>query len=282
MFRLLFILFSYQVAVHGSGTPSALSPVQNLEASLAASVAQSTTLAIECTDGILLLYRSPQRATSKLLAPLPKGVSFKRNGLKLYEVPQSTPKWRLLAPNCFCTMTGFSADVSHLTKVLARTVESNHVLYNQDLPVQKIVRSLSSTLQGAAQRDGSRPYGIQALLVGLANDNEWRRFTCDPTGVYRHYPKGALAIIGKFSEAIQKEASEVLDKETGDAAGMLDACFKAIVQASKSENVKLENDTFEGLLLWKSKDGECEVAQIDPEYVAKRYLEIQQTVSSSS
>lgn len=247
-----------------------MSPIQNLEASLAASMAQSTTVAMKTKDDcVVLVYQSANGSTSKLLATPSKRKSFERNGLQL-NPSRSSSRWAMLSPNSFCTMTGFSADVAHLTKVLARTVESHQAVYTQQLPIIKCVRSLSLVLQRAAQRDGARPYGIQALLVGL-DEHGFQLYSCDPTGLYRHFSNGKT-VIGKYGESIKKE----LGDRPADAAAAFQACLKAIVHASKKENFKLDSHTLEGLLLSKSAAGECEVAQIDSDFLEKCYREIQE------
>jgi len=166
-------------------------------------------------------------------------------------------------------MTGFSADVSHLTKILAKSILSHQVLFYQNPSIQKSVLNFSSVLQRAAQRDGGRPYGVQALLVGL-DKGDFHLYTCDPTGRYHHYPKGQ-AIIGKHSEPIRKE---ITDNQYGTAEA-LDACLASIVKACTKENVKIDLDMFEAILLWESEDGECQAAEIDPEFVSHRCREIQ-------
>ena len=111
---------------------SIVSPIQNLEASLAASMAQSLTVAIRSSDDCVVLVRQSQTGSaSKLLARPSTGNSIERNGLILNDSPysrtssSSSSRWTLLSAKCFCTMTGFAADIVHLTKVLARKNDSN-------------------------------------------------------------------------------------------------------------------------------------------------------------
>lgn len=280
------------LAVHAA-TESVVSPIQNLEASLAASMAQSTTIAVKSEDDcVILAYQSSNDPSSKLLVRAKESVSksFEKDGLVLCSSPDSSftsvsSRWRLLAPDCFCTMTGFAADVAHLTKVLAKIAESHQALYLEYLPVAKCVRSLSSILQRAAQRDGGRPYGIQALLVGLDNDRTngggFQVYSCDPTGLSRHFPSGQ-AVIGRHAESIRKELS---GSSPNDAKAALRICLQAILKASKDDNfaIRIDDDAhaWEALLLWKSASGDCEVAQIDPDFLAQRFREIREQLEST-
>lgn len=240
-------------------------PVHNLQASLTASVSHGTTVAMKVKDAVIIVHTSP-KSMSKFQALKSKasGSSFKKHGLKLLPFI-SHPRWRMLAPNLFCTMTGFSSDISHLMMVLSRTNELYHVNFNQQLPLYKSVLAFSSMLKDATQQKGGRPFGIEALLIGINRDNEWQLYSCNPTGMYRHFPSGR-AIIGKNHEQILKE----IDKKDGDIIGInsrdaLKLCVSAILATSDRTAESQYNDNiFEGLLLWKT-DTDCYVSQIHPE-----------------
>jgi 20S proteasome alpha/beta subunit len=289
--RLVLTWLCVLLAVHAAAE-SIVSPIQNLGASLAASMAQSTTIAVKSNDDcVILAYQSSSDPSSKLLVLVKEPVkeSFEKNGLVLCSSPDSSfasllSRWRLLAPVCFCTMIGFAADVAHLTKVLAKIAESHQALYSEYLPVAICVRSLSSVLQRAAQRNGGRPYGIQALLVGLdinrANSGGFQLYSCDPTGLSRHFPSGQ-AVIGRHADSIRKELS---GGSPNDAKTALRICVQAILKASKDDSfaTRINDDahTWEALLLWKSATGECEVAQIDSDFLATRFREIREQLES--
>ena len=267
-----------------------MSPIQNLEASLAASMAQGTTIAIKSNDGcVVLVYHSSGHGSSTLLVKPSVIKSFEMSGLPLCFPPDSSflsSRWRFLTPLCFCTMTGFAADAAHVTNVLAKIAESNQAVYSEHLPLAKCVRSLSTILQRAARRDGGRPFGIQSLLVGLdskrGNGSGFQIYTCDPTGLYRHFSSGQTAI-GRHAEAIRKELS---GSNPDDAACALRVCLQAMLKPSKDDNVAIEVDdgshALEGLMLWKSASGDCKVAQIDSEFLGQRFRELREQLDSAT
>lgn len=166
-------------------------------------------------------------------------------------------------------MTGFAADIAHVTKVLARIAESYHMVYSEPIPSRKIIRSISSMLQRAAQRDGGRPYGIHSLLVGLDDRHPtgFHLYSCDPTGLYRHATNGQTAI-GRYSDWVRKELPDN-KSSPDDAVSALRACLKAIVQAYQKHDVTLHSNshTLEGLLICKSAEGDCEVASLNYEFM---------------
>lgn len=271
---LLCLLMTYATA------ESIVSPIQNLEASLAASMAHSMTVAIRSRDDCVVLVRQTQTGSaSKLLARPSTGKSVERHGLLLNDSPPSrtsSSRWRLLSPKCLCTMTGFAADIAHVTKVLARIAEAHQMVYSEPIPSRKIIRSISSILQRAAQRDGGRPYGIHSLFVGLDDHPKdgFHIYSCDPTGLYRHAANGQTAI-GKYSDVVRKELPDG-SRTPDDAASALRACLTAMVQAYQKHDVTLHSPshTLEGLLICKSADGDCEVASLSHEFLEQSFREI--------
>mmetsp|Transcript_7929 Transcript_7929/g.12141 ORF Transcript_7929/g.12141 Transcript_7929/m.12141 type:complete len:280 (+) Transcript_7929:195-1034(+) len=239
-------------------------PVHNLQASLTASVAHGTTVAIKVQDAVVIINRSP-KPNSKFPALQPKtsALPFTKHGLKLLPF-KSKPQWGMLAPNLFCTMTGFSADISHLMMVLSRTNEKHNVDFHQPLPLHKSVLSLSSILKDATKQQGARPFGVEALIIGLDRDNEWQLYSCNPSGLYQHFPRGR-SIIGKNKEKIWKEISKKDDIVDIDPIGGLKLCLSAILASLESTaQSQYDDDIFEGLLLWKADSGCC-VSRIHPE-----------------
>jgi 20S proteasome alpha/beta subunit len=275
--RIRFLLI-VALFLHSQAVSESISPIPNLEASLAASVAQSTTVAILVDDRcVLVVTRSPQSAASKLKAIPDAALSFEKHGLKLIPLDPSFGKWNLLAPDLFCTMTGLSADISHLTRVLAKAIESHRVIFEQNYPLHRCIRSLSSALTRATQRGGGRPFGVQALLVGLDSNpiGKWQLFTCDPTGLHRHHSTGR-AVIGKYAEAVAKELAT---GEVDSPKDAIDLCITAILKAGQREHVQMDSDCYEAVLLWTDCKRDCKIAQLHPNLVHHIHNDIQRAVS---
>lgn len=236
LLKLAYLLVTANVVLARPGQdPSAISPIQQLEPSLAASQAQGTAVAVSCKDCVVLLTRSPQSSeTSFLYAQSSSESSLSSTTPSQTKSPVSNTDnetnkaetmWGIriastsasgsneaklktqcirLGPSAVCCMTGFLPDVQHLTRVASKTIESHLALYaNKPPPVSKIVRSMAGRLDRAARIEGSRPLGVQVLLLGVnpklnaadvvgnpnANTNTNNNvlvYTLDPTGGWKH------------------------------------------------------------------------------------------------
>ena len=115
-------------------------------------------------------------------------------------------------------MTGFSSDVKHLVRSVANAVSEHEYLYAGELPsIHNLVRNtLASQIRDATIGGGSRPFGVQALMVG--NDegngfhhNNLQAFSLDPSGNFRHCI-GGVAVIGKGATTLKQSLYNALVK----------------------------------------------------------------------
>ena len=115
-------------------------------------------------------------------------------------------------------MTGFASDVNHLVRYVANAISEHEYLYGGEVPsVHSIVRStLASYVRDATTHGGSRPYGIQGLMVGHDRENsksaKLEMFTVDPSGIFRHCV-GGVAAIGKDAETVRSSMSKRLEEK---------------------------------------------------------------------
>uniref|UniRef100_A0A7S3QEI4 Proteasome alpha-type subunits domain-containing protein n=1 Tax=Chaetoceros debilis TaxID=122233 RepID=A0A7S3QEI4_9STRA len=116
-------------------------------------------------------------------------------------------------------MTGFASDVQYLVRYAAGHVAEHEHLYAGDAPTAPtLVRdALAPCLRDATMSGGSRPFGVQGLVVGPARprrnlnvvdesgalvgvggpcDPPLQIITMDPSGNYRYWQKGGV-VIGK-------------------------------------------------------------------------------------
>jgi hypothetical protein len=239
----------------------AISPIKNLESSLAASAAKSTVIAVKNfkLDHVILLCTTPSEPSRSKLTVLPTPSQiFQIHGIHLnryddddddYDTILSpSARWSLLSPTCFSIMTGFSPDVSHLTKVAAKYSASHEALQSQSLPTFKLVRSMSTLLQRETQREGARPFGIQGLWIGWDSPQrkDLQLYTCDPTGLYRHLPSG-IAVIGRGSTDLHPKIIERVTKETtacesDSTLATLQTCIKVILHCSEDSGLPSMED----------------------------------------
>ena len=64
-------------------------------------------------------------------------------------------------------MTGFESDVNHLVRLVANVVAEHEHLYGGETPsIHSIVRNtMASYMRDATTFGGSRPFGVQGLVV---------------------------------------------------------------------------------------------------------------------
>ena len=259
-----------------------VSPIKHLEASVAASSARGSVAAIRCIQDnqecVVVVSLRPSTTVNNLKSTPPavneklteKLFGVKTKTLSSLQTPASF--CIQLGGSCTCTMTGFAADIQHLMGVAMEKVESHQALYSQSMSVDRIVRAIASTVQSAARSQGGRPYGIQALFVGLDSQGKFQMYTIDPTGGWQHYGGGATAV-GRGA----KEVRALLYKNikngtlTEDSDGNVSNALRIAISSLVGESIKegdneedfANNHKLEALLLWKTKRDECSMRRID-------------------
>lgn len=100
-------------------------------------------------------------------------------------------------------MTGFASDVNHLVRFVANAVSEHEYLYGGEVPsVHSLVRNtLASHIRDATTFGGSRPFGVQGMMVGNERGST-QLFTVDPSGIFKHCISG-VASIGKNAESVR-------------------------------------------------------------------------------
>jgi 20S proteasome alpha/beta subunit len=133
------------------------------------------------------------------------------------------------------------------------------------MSVDRIVRALSSTVQLAALAEGGRPFGVQALVVGLDKKDKLLLYTVDPTGGWQHYGGGATAV-GRGAEKVRTLLYKAIkDASTSDDRGArvaLRIAISALVEKPIKNGGDNDADKLEAVLVWKSKNGSCRLARI--------------------
>jgi 20S proteasome alpha/beta subunit len=222
-----------------------LSPIPNWQASWTASQAQGTAIALVVEDCVVLFLRSP--ATNVYKPKVPTVHRHPTEGLKeeeddpdyaettvvseLHGLPvemvdldhpsmtvQYAPPWFAIGSHSVCAMTGLAMDVEHLVRVVQKRVDDHYNLFRKSLTTHVMTQSLASILQGACLADGgTRPYGVQALLVGcddIDGDNgaDGGRtaaagsaalciYSIDPSGSWQSW--GRATAIGRYATEVR-------------------------------------------------------------------------------
>ncbi|KAL6949056.1 Proteasome subunit alpha type-3 [Hanseniaspora vineae] len=141
-----------------------------------------TAIGIMCDEGIVLA--AERKVTSKLLEQDTNTLE------KLYK----------LNDNITVAVAGLTADAETLIENARRYAQNYLKTYNEEVPVENLVRKLSDIKQGYTQHGGLRPFGVSFIYAGYDDRYGYQLYTSNPSGNY----SGWKAIsIGANTSAVQ-------------------------------------------------------------------------------
>ena len=210
------------------------SPIQNLEASLAAATSQGTILALRCNpvdihrnhndededDCMVIITRSPAVKSNLTLSHIRRYSAvddddlYDLNGSVQNEQAGSGMLHMLPSDGSLIVgMTGFASDVRHLTRYLDYMSAEHGIIYGRrtamTMSSRKVVRALEEKLSNVAMVAGTRPYGVEAIVVdGTQGDV----FTMDPSGGSRKWESSAAAV-GRYAPEVRKHLFSKVNEE---------------------------------------------------------------------
>ncbi|CUS24153.1 LAQU0S14e01332g1_1 [Lachancea quebecensis] len=124
-----------------------------------------TAIGVMAKDGIVLA--AERKVTSKLL-----------------EQGSSSEKLYKLNDNITVAVAGLTADAEILINT-ARLFAQNYLKsYNEEIPVEILVRRLSDVKQGYTQHGGLRPFGASFIYAGYDERYGYQLYTSNPSGNY--------------------------------------------------------------------------------------------------
>lgn len=269
----------------GGGTSIPPSPISKWDSSWIASCAQGTAIAMNNKDDCMVLFlRTPSTRVWKppivsSMTILPKQLerTYKQQqeedenlekindadddengefpGMIVHMVEQTqiqfAPSW-LSFPKTICAMTGFAPDVEHLCRILQRSVESYDTIYDKRMTTFKMVERFSDILQDAAFSNGSRPFGVQALFVGVDDVNPNHPlcvYSMDPSGSWQSW--GGTTAIGRHARQVReqlanKRKEDLLLPRSSSSQRSVKETIEQIIhcwfEACKSENINFQPD----------------------------------------
>ncbi|KAF0990301.1 hypothetical protein HZS_4944, partial [Henneguya salminicola] len=154
----------------------------------------STSLALQCTEGIV--FAVEKRINSTLV------------------LSSSTKKVSEIDSHVACAMSGLVADARILVE-RARVEATNHwFTYNEPIPVESVAQALSNMAllfgEENKHKPMSRPFGVALLIAGIDNDGP-KLFHLDPSGTYLQYEAKA---IGSASESAKTAMKTIYNKDS--------------------------------------------------------------------
>lgn len=189
-----------------------------------------TAIGVMAKDGIILA--AERKVTSKLL-----------------EQGSSSEKLYKLNDNITVAVAGLTADAEILINT-ARVYAQNYLqTYNEEIPVEILVRRLSDVKQGYTQHGGLRPFGVSFIYAGYDERYGFQLYTSNPSGNY----SGWKAIsVGANTSAAQT----LLQMDYKDDMSIEDAMDLALKTLSKTtDSSTLTHERVEFATISKRADG---------------------------
>ena len=257
------------------------SPIQNLEASLAAATSQGTILALRCNpvdihrndndcnnndnnDCMVIITRSPAVKSNLTLSHIRRygAVDDDDDDDDLYDLNGSVQNEQTgsgmlhMLPSdgsLIVGMTGFASDVRHLTRYLDFMSAEHGIIYGRrtamTMSSRKVVRALEEKLSNVAMVAGTRPYGVEAIVVdGTQGDV----FTMDPSGGSRKWESSAAAV-GRYAPEVRKHLFSKVNEERPNSIEKcihfgLECVLKACMDRG-AHSTDISSDQFECLVV---------------------------------
>ncbi|EDO15923.1 hypothetical protein Kpol_480p10 [Vanderwaltozyma polyspora DSM 70294] len=124
-----------------------------------------TAIGIMASDGIVLA--AERKVTSTLL-----------------EQDTSTEKIYRLNDKITVAVAGLTADAEILINTARVHAQEYLKTYNEEIPVEILVRRLSDIKQGYTQHGGLRPFGVSFIYAGYDDRYGYQLYTSNPSGNY--------------------------------------------------------------------------------------------------
>ena len=201
-----------------------------------------TAIGIMATDGIVLA--AERKVTSKLL-----------------EQDTSTEKLYRLNDKITVAVAGLTADAEILINT-ARVYAQNYLrTYNEDIPVEILVKRLSDITQGYTQHGGLRPFGVSFIYAGYDDRYGYQLYTSNPSGNYTGWK--AISVGANTSAA--QTLLQVDYKDDVKLEGAIELALKTLSKTTDSS--ALTNDRIEFATIQKAPDGKLYQKIFKPEEI---------------
>lgn len=169
---------------------------------------------------------------------------------------QFAPSWLSLGPHSLCAMTGLASDVEHLFRVLQKQVDAHWNIHAEHATTHSMTMDMADTFQQEIF-SGSRPFGVQCLLVGSDDLDPERTFcvyTIDPSGNWQSW--GGATAIGKYAPSVREELAK---KRSTSTPSSLKEALETIVdcwmETCKKQNINLHMEDDYHVLIMQKDNG---------------------------
>ncbi|KAH3672992.1 hypothetical protein WICMUC_003945 [Wickerhamomyces mucosus] len=168
---------------------------------------------------------------------------------KLLEQDTSAEKLYTLNDNIGVAVAGMTADAGILINSARVSAQNYLKTYNEEIPVELLVRRLCDIKQGYTQHGGLRPFGVSFIFAGYDDRYDFQLYTSNPSGNYSGWKATSIG-------ANNTAAQTLLKQDYKDNITLREASELALKVLSKTmDSASLSSEKLEFSTISKNKDG---------------------------
>jgi len=205
-------------------------------------------------------------ATGAAATPGPK--SKKRQGVVLAAEKKVTSKLLdkagggpdekvfVINENIISSVAGYTADASSLVNYCRNAAQTYLSQYNENMPVEQLVKRVCDLKQGYTQYGGLRPFGVSFLFAGYDPLHEFQLYASDPSGNYSGWRAHCIG-------ANNSTATSLLKQDYKEDIGVDEALELAVKVLSKTmDSTTLDHEKVEIATITYSEETGQTIAHI--------------------
>lgn len=207
-----------------------------------------TALGILAKDGIVLA--AEKKVSSKLL-----------------EQDTSAEKMYALSKHIICVVAGIDSDASTLVESARKIAQEHLEKYDEQIPVEILVKRICNIMQGYTQFGGLRPYGVSFIFAGWDCHQGFQLYQSNPSGNYTGWLATSVGANTTSAQTLLKQEykPDMSVEEACDQAMLVmsKTMDSATITSTKLEFATIKADSEEAVYkVWKPTDIEPLIAKV--------------------
>ncbi|GMG44383.1 unnamed protein product [Ambrosiozyma monospora] len=167
----------------------------------------------------------------------------------------------ILNDNTVCAVAGLTADAGILINHIRYVAQQYLKTYNEDIPIETLVRRICDVKQGYTQHGGLRPFGVSFIFAGYDERYGFQLYTSNPSGNYSGWKATSIG-------ANNTSAQTLLKQDYKDDITLKDAKELALKVLSKTtDSTKLTSEKVEFATVGFGKDGKVQLKIWKPDQI---------------
>lgn len=158
--------------------------------------------------------------------------------------------------NIISAVAGYTADASSLVNYCRNAAQTHLSQYNENMPVEQLVKRVCDMKQGYTQYGGLRPFGVSFLFAGHDPMHQFQLYSSDPSGNYSGWRAHCIG-------ANNSTATSLLKQDYKEDIGLEDALELAVKVLSKTmDSTTLDHEKVEIATITYSEELKQPIAHI--------------------